>query len=225
MRNDRHRIVVEAIEAGKTLTEAGALIGVGRQRAHQIAKLYGVASKNHHRYAAAEIAQTLALYKRDMPINMIGCVLKRRSPRRLLRRLGVHVVEPRNYQAVPWSDDDIAHLKSGRKKGLAFSILAKELGRSIGSVLGKAKRLGLCNATGYVFHRDERGWIVPGPGTKALKMYHLLVRGKTTAQIAKSCRIDVGHAYSVIERIKHPERVQARQVKYWRKRHAQSGTT
>lgn len=53
--------------------------------------------------------------------------------------------------------------------------------------------------------RDSRGWRVPTSGSKSRRIYDLLVKGRTTGQIALRLRLDVGSVRVLAWKIRNPE--------------------
>ena len=207
----RHRLVLDAIEGGKTLKEAGALIGVNRERARQIANRFGVSKRTRSELKLEDAGPILDLFARGMLPQHIACTLKM-SPDVVLylltERLGVREKDKSNGGGAgsgnPWTKDQVRTLRKMLRAGATYASIGKAVGKSLGSVCSKVKRLGLAKPLIYC-DRDEDGWHVPKAGTRARDVYDLLKQGMSSRQIERRLGLSNGATRSYIWHIREPD--------------------
>lgn len=202
---ERHQTVLDALAKGSTYREAGEGIGVTRECARQIAQLYGVKSSHVWFLTEEEKTETVRLYSKGMPIRHIAEIVGRNNVTlgEFLGREGLHEEVHRGPIAPRWSKREAATLKRLLRTH-TFAAAAEEMGRTLGSVLGKAHRMGLCEANDC--DRDENGWHIPAEGTQDRRVYDLMKAGVRFTEIIETIGGNKGTVSSSMSHIRHPDK-------------------
>lgn len=143
---ERELFIKAALESGQTLKETGHQLGICQERVRQIAVRAGIEARALPRLSHDEKVEAMRLYRRGMPMRHINKAIGRGGVQYFLKISGLHQ-SAGSLPGRPWTKRDAERLPTLLATN-SFSQAAAKLKRSIGSVLGKAHRLGLCEKDG-----------------------------------------------------------------------------
>lgn len=146
--DSRDARIVELVKQGSSLTAAGKMFGISRERARQICAREGVVSQRAGRglmWTDAERNKFRELVARGLPYEHCLPEGRKSNGSGVAKRLGCW--EPRHHQD-DWSKSDEAFIRAHYNKGkMSAAQIGAKIGRNRNEVIGKAHRMGLGKAT------------------------------------------------------------------------------